>query len=150
MTSSTTGNNINQINDRQIIEFIKDLENTAGHVEELLEIVHSSGLDFAALKTELRLLSENVKELSVILRDDKNGKSLIVRMELLEKRVTDLELQFKEKSDTIDEKNKAENEFENNIAVANKNGVWHMRAAIVVSIISLLATIITQIFAVHK
>ena len=46
-----------------IAEFIKDLENTANQVQQLLIEIRDSKVDFATVRTELKFVVENVKQL---------------------------------------------------------------------------------------
>ena len=86
--------------DAQIIEeFIKDLEATSEQVQKLLDTVRSSELDFAAIKTELRILCENVKDISYLLRDGDGGVSLITKIALLEQKVKELEKDIEKDQD---------------------------------------------------
>lgn len=76
-----------------INEFVKDLEATTEQVQKLLDEIYDSKVDFVALKTELKFLVENVKELSAIVRNENGAGSVLTRLALIEKSVEDIKLQ---------------------------------------------------------
>jgi adenine deaminase len=124
-----------------IDQFIKDLEGTADQVQKLLDTVRASELDFAAIKTELRLLCINVKEISSILRDGDGGVSLITRIALLEQRVKELEKDLDKKDDLV----KTTNNSLVEINVADKHGKWQLRMALATGILGLIGSIIAAL-----
>ncbi|KKN66641.1 hypothetical protein LCGC14_0469760 [marine sediment metagenome] len=73
-----------------IEEFIKDLESTALQVQKLLEDIRDSKIDFVAIKTELKFLVDNVKELSSIIRDGNGSGSVLTRLALIERSIEDI------------------------------------------------------------
>jgi predicted RNA-binding protein with EMAP domain len=81
-----TTSNRREVTTEQLLmkEFIKELEATAEQVQQLLDDIHNSKIDFAEIKTELRFLVENVKELSKIIRDGNGAGSILTRLALLE------------------------------------------------------------------
>lgn len=131
---------------RLIDEFIKDLEATSEQVQKLLDTVRASELDFAAIKTELRILCENVKDISSLLRDGEGGVSLITRITLLEHKAKELEKNIEKKEDNARTTQQSLAEIE----IADKTGKWQMRTALATGIIGLLASAITLIFQMFK
>lgn len=127
--------------ERAIEEFIKDLEATSEQVQKLLETVRSSELDFAAIKTELRILCENVKDISSLLRDGDGKVSLVTRIVLLEQKLHNLERDMERK----DSHSKTAQQSLAEIVVADKTGKWQMRTALATGIIGLLASVLTLI-----
>lgn len=132
--------------ERAIEEFIKDLEATSEQVQKLLETVRNSELDFAAIKTELRILCENVKDISSLLRDGDGKVSLVTRVVLLEQKIYNLERDI----DRKDSHNKTAQQSLADIVVADKTGKWQMRTALATGIIGLLASAITIIVQMLK
>lgn len=116
-------------------EFIKDLEATSDQVQKLLDEVRESEVDFAAIKTELRILCERVKELSAIIRDGEGGISLLTRLALLEQKFTQLE-KILEKHDAGDTK----------AVEANTAGKWQMKIAVATGVLSLVGTLVHLLF----
>lgn len=128
--------------DAQMIEeFIKDLEATSEQVQKLLDTVRASELDFAAIKTELRILCENVKDISSLLRDGEGGNSLLIRIALLEQKTKELEKDLEKDLNKKEEFNRASNKSVADIVLADKNGNWQMRIALATGIIGLLTSI---------
>lgn len=132
--------------ERAIEEFIKDLEATSEQVQKLLETVRNSELDFTAIKTELRILCENVKDISSILRDGDGKLSLITRVMLLEQKIGNIERDIERK----DSHSKTAQQSLAEIVVADKTGKWQMRTALATGIIGLLASVITLIVNMMK
>lgn len=132
--------------DAQMIEeFIKDLEATSEQVQKLLDTVRASELDFAAIKTELRILCENVKDISSLLRDGEGGVSLVTRMALLEQKVRELEKDIEKDIDKKGEADRVTQKSLTDIVLADKNGKWQMRIALATGIIGLLTSVIATI-----
>lgn len=132
--------------DAQMIEeFIRDLETTSEQVQNLLDTVRASELDFATIKTELRILCENVKNISSLLRDGDGGLSLITKIALLEQRVKELEKDLEKDLDKKGESERITQKSLTDIVLADKNGKWQMRIALATGIIGLLTSIIATI-----
>lgn len=132
--------------DAQLIEkFIKDLEATSDQVQRLLDTVRASELDFAAIKTELRILCENVKDISFLLRGGDGSVSIVTRFALLEQKVKELEKDFEKDTSKKEETNKFTQKSLTDIVLADKQGTWQMKVALATGIVSLLAQIITTI-----
>ena len=66
------------------------LDSTTNLTRALLSEIKESEGDFAAIKTELTILRENVKGLSSIVREGNGETSLITKMALIEKEVKDI------------------------------------------------------------
>ena len=128
-------------NPRAIDEFINDLEATSEQVQKLLDTVRTSELDLAALKTELRILCENVKDISSLLRDGGTGVSLITRITLLEQKTKDLEKQLDKKEENV----QTTQQSLADIVVADKTGSWQMKTAIATGVVGILVSAITII-----
>lgn len=73
-----------------IEEFMKDLESTAEQVQQLLTDIRDSKLGFVEIKTELRFLIDNVKDLSSIIKDGGGSGSVLTRLALIEKDLIDI------------------------------------------------------------
>ena len=132
--------------DAQMIEeFIRDLEATSEQVQKLLDTVRASELDFAAIKTELRILCENVKDISSLLRDGEGGVSLVTRIALLEQKVRELEKDIEKDIDKKGEVERVTQKSLTDIILADKNGKWQMRIALATGIIGLLTSVIATI-----
>ncbi len=97
----TTGTGKGESQENVINEFIKELEETAKQVHKLLEDINDSKVDFAEIKTELRILVNDVKHLSGLVRDGDNGAGILTRIALIEKNIDDLKL-YVEKDATDD------------------------------------------------
>ncbi len=123
----------------KIEEFIRDLEATADLVQKVLSDLRENEIDFVAIKTELRILCENVKEISSIIRDGDGGVSLVTKVALLEQRIKELEKDSTSKETDY----RAQQISLAEIEVADKKGKWEMRTAVAVGIIGLLTTIAT-------
>jgi len=78
-----------------IDEFIKDLELTADHVKELLIEIRNSKIDLATIKAEFRFVTENVKLLSVLIKDGENS-SIMTRLAVVEVELNSLKRELKE------------------------------------------------------
>lgn len=132
--------------DAQMIEeFIEDLEATSQQVQRLLDTVRASELDFAAIKTELRILCENVKDISSLLRDGDGGISIITRIALLEMKIRELEKDIEKDFDKKGEAERFTQKSLTDIVLADKNGKWQMRIALATGIIGLLTSVIATI-----
>lgn len=132
--------------DAQLIEeFIRDLEATSDQVQKLLDTVRSSELDFAAIKTELRILCENVKDISFLLRDGEGGNSVITRIFLLEQRLKELEKDFEKTNQKEKDSETSNQKSFTDIILADKQGKWQMKIAMATGIIGALTSIVTMI-----
>lgn len=144
--------------DAQMIEeFIKDLEATSEQVQKLLDTVRASELDFAAIKTELRILCENVKDISSLLRDGDGGVSLVTRIALLEQKIKELEKDIERDQEKKDGMDRVTHKSLSDIILAEKaekaadtKGKWELRIALATGIISLLTSVIATIAAHYK
>lgn len=122
-------------------EFIRSLEATTDLVQQLLHDIREGEVDFAAIKTELRILVDNVKELSSLIREGESGiSSLQTKVALLEKAVAELEEWMKHR------KQKEEGESLS-LKVADKAGQWQIIGAIVTGILALLTALATLIIS---
>lgn len=131
--------------DAQLIEkFIKDLDATSDQIQKLLDTVRVSELDFAAIKTELRILCENVKDISRILRGGDGSASIVTKVALLEQKVKELEEDL-EKADQKDETVRGSQKSMTDIVLAENQGKWQMKVALATGVVSLLAQALTAI-----
>lgn len=142
-SSNDTSNDTRDV--RALDEFIKELESTSEQVQELLETVRGSEIDFAAFKIELRVLCEQVKDISRILRDNDGKPSLVTRFMLLEQKYLDLEKNFEKAIDKKDEQVRLTHQSITDITVAEKTGKWHMRTAVITGVLGLIAGIVALI-----
>jgi hypothetical protein len=140
-------------------EFIKELEATAVQVQQLLDDIHNSKIDFAEIKTELRFLVDNVKELSKIIRDGDGAGSILTRLALLEKSVeevkqyidkdaqSDIEIVtrvalIEQRLDALIEKGSDSAKKKETENTTDKAGKWKLYATIATGIFTLLGTLI--------
>lgn len=137
MPPSPNKSNIDQL---LLDQFIRDLENTSEALEKLLDLVQESEVDLAAHKTELRILCEEVKRLSSIVRGE-GGVSLVTRMALLEQRMAELEKDWQEKKHHEKEERKSMVE----VQLADKKGKWELYTILVTGILGIIASIVTVI-----
>lgn len=113
---------------------IKDLESTSSRVNELIKEIQEADVNFVEVKTELRILIENFKELSAVIRDGDGKFSLLTRVALVEQGLKDLEKWIDDyEEDTTLKESTAE------------NGKWQMRAAILTGILALITSVVTLI-----
>ncbi len=78
-----------------IEELIKDIENTAEQVHELLTELNESKIELAVLKTELKTIVESVKDLSQIIRSGSNDSICITsRVALVEQAIKEIKEQL--------------------------------------------------------
>lgn len=135
---------------RLIEEFLRDLESTSEQVQKLLDTVRSSEVDFAGIKVEIKLLYDNVKELSLLIRGDGSDRSLVTKIALLEQAVKELQKTVSEKDVRQSVSSLPQISPSNPQAVANDAGKWQLRVALVTGILSLIATIASALLAHHK
>jgi uncharacterized protein (DUF342 family) len=67
------------------------LDSTSKLTHALLTEIRESEADFAAIKTEMAILKENVKSLSVIVREGNGAASLLTQIALLEQKVENID-----------------------------------------------------------
>lgn len=138
---------INNGDGHTLDEFIRDIENISDQVSDLLKEVREGEIDFAAIKTELKILCNDVKNLSSIIRDGNNGQSLLTRVALLEQQLENIE----KENNKLDENKRAQQSSLVNIEVAEKAGKWQLRVAMATGVLGLVASIITTIVQIfHK
>lgn len=77
-----------------IDEFIKDLEATAEQVQQLLTEIRDSKIDLATIKVEFKFVVDNVKQLSAIIKDGKDG-SILTRLAVVEAGLADVKEELK-------------------------------------------------------
>jgi len=135
---------------RLIEEFLRDLESTSEQVQKLLDTVRSSEVDFAGIKVEIKLLYDNVKELSLLIRGDGSDRSLVTKIALLEQAVKELQKTVSEKDVRQSVSSLPQISPSNPQAVANDAGKWQLRVALVTGILSLIATIASALLTHHK
>lgn len=154
-----------------IEEFIKDLESTALQVQRLLEEIRDSKINFVAIKTELKFLVDNVKELSTIVRDGDGSGSVLTRLALIERSIEDIKVYIvkdneddaalatriallEQKVETLtsfveeQKKKEAENTSkQKSVSETEKAGRWKLYATIVTGIFTLLGSIAALIMS---
>lgn len=121
-------------------QFLRDLESTSEVLEKLLDQIQESEVDLAAHKTELRILCEEVKRLSSIVRGE-GGVSLITRMALLEQRMTELEKDWQEKK----HEEKADRKSMVEVQLADKKGKWELYTILVTGVLGIIASIVSLV-----
>jgi hypothetical protein len=148
-----------------IEEFIKDLESTAEQVQKLLEDIRDSKIDFVAIKTELKFLVVNVKELSSIIRDGDGSGSVLTRLALIERSIDDIKAYMSKDSENdaalatrialleqkvetlssfVEEQKKKEAEDtskQKTVSETDKAGKWKLYATIATGVFTLLGSI---------
>lgn len=131
---------INNIDPIVLEKFLRELESTADQIEKLFEQVQESSVDLTVCKTELRLLCEEVRKLSSIVRGE-GGPSLVTRMALMEARMVELE---KDQQETK-QNEKADRKSLVEIELADKTGKWKVYTILVTGIIGIIGSIVTLI-----
>lgn len=122
-------------------EFIRSLEATTELVQQLLRDIRDGEVDFAAIKTELRILVDNVKELSTLIKENESGiSSLETKVALLEKAVAELEEWMKFRK-------QREEEESFNLKTTDKTGQWQIIAAIITGGLALLTALATLLIS---
>ena len=150
---------------------VKDKQKGFEDIQEsraiLLQEIQDSKLDFVTIKTELKHLVENVKELSTIVRDGDGSGSIITRLALLEQSINDTkeyinkdtiadaaistrlalsEQRINDLQKTFDDIKKKEIAHKNkklSETAADKEGKWKLYAIIAGGVITLLGSVIT-------
>lgn len=84
MVGSKTSNT--GLSDILLARLTEGLDSTAQMTQALLQDLRESEADFAAVKTELNLLKENVKGLSEVLRDG-GASAIVTRVALIEQNI---------------------------------------------------------------
>ena len=138
----------------EIDEFIKELEQTAHQVQELLKEIRDSRVDTAAIKAELKYLVDNVRELSAIIRNGGDAGSVLTRLALLEQSVKEIKEYVSKDTDAGSETNIriALLEQKVDILIAKKDvitkkrpedseGKWKLYIAIASGVFTLLGSI---------
>ncbi len=129
----------NSNNDRVVQDFIQSLEATTDLVQRLLEDIREGEVDFASIKTELRILVENVKELSTSIKEsDVDISDLRTKIAVLEKSVFELESWMKFKKQKEDQDSIS-------LRVADKAGRWQIIAAVSAGVLALITASATLI-----
>jgi peptidoglycan hydrolase CwlO-like protein len=125
-------------NEHIIADFIHNLDATTELVQNLLRDIREGEVNFASISTELRILVNNVKELSVSIREtDEDINILNTKIALLEKSVIELEEWMKNRQ--------AEEKSSVHLRVASTSGKWQLLTGAITGIIALIASIITII-----
>ena len=82
-------------NPESIDELIRDIEDTAEQVHEVLSDLNDSKIELAVLKSELKTIVENVKELSQIIRvGGGDGLCVISRIAIIEQAIREIKTQL--------------------------------------------------------
>lgn len=115
-------------------EFFRELESISDQVQKLLNDVRSSEIDFAAFKVELRILCENVKSLSDVLKNGDGKVSLPTKLALLEHQI----LELKKSVDEVETKLESQ-------TTADKTGRWQMKIALITGAFGLIAAVVNII-----
>ena len=151
-------------------ELIRDIEDTAEQVHQLLGELNDSKIDLAVLKIELKNIVACVSELSVIIKDkNHDGLGIIARLVIIENYIEEIRVFIESRKDTLIEVavlqqkvcslevqvNKAYTTFENyheavraknNIdATAKTTGKWQMKIVMITGIFGIASTIIAFI-----
>jgi chromosome segregation ATPase len=133
------GTSRNSNSDRVVEDFIQSLEATTDLVQRLLEDIREGEVDFASIKTELRILVQNVKDLSSSIKgSDIDISHLRTKIAVLEKSVSELEswMKFKKQKEEQDSVT---------LKIADKTGRWQTIAAVTTGILALLTASATLI-----
>lgn len=148
-----------------IDEFIKDLEATANQVQQLLTEIRDSKIDLATIKAEFKFVVDNVKQLSILIRDGENG-SIMTRLAVVEVGLADIKEELREyiSKDTeggtclstkvalleqklldvsacLEEMKKKEESKSPKTELANTTGKWQLYVAIAGGVFTLLGSI---------
>lgn len=122
--AASKGNNYQAL----VGELIKDLEAVTDQYQELLKEIHNSELDFASVKTELRILVDNFKELSATVRDGDEQ----IRLALLEKSIEEIVVRLEK----IEERGEESEE----VKAAKENGKWQLKAGLITGVLALIGS----------
>ena len=137
MPPSPVKNNIDSV---LIEQFNRELSETTEVIEKLLDQVQEGQVEFAAVKTELRILCEEVRRLSSIIRGE-NGISIVTRQALVEQKMEALEQLWQEKRKEEKEERKSMVE----LSVVKTEGQWKLYSILVTGIIGIVGSIISII-----
>lgn len=129
-----------------IEEFIKDVESTSNQVAQLLKEMRDSEVEFATVKTELRILVQNFKELSALIKDGDGRISILTRMALLEKSIKDIE-EWVKKQDAKSSESKKEDTA---LKLADKSGKWQVYTTLVAGILAVISTVVTVLATIFS
>jgi chromosome segregation ATPase len=151
-------------NERLIIdEVLKNLEKTAEQIHDLLKDFNDTKIDLATIRTELRYVIENIKDLSIIRTAMTTRLALIEKSieELREyvsqdtiddtemvKKVTTLEEKVMHLSSCIDDiecKKKEKEEEDKKIELAKTSGKWKFYAVLAGGFFTLASSVIAII-----
>lgn len=120
---------------KQETALFKEIESAVAQVNSLVETVRKGDIEFASLRTELRILYENVRDITALLRGADGKASILTRLALLEQQITNLQKDMKD---------------DDEIKSANITGQWQMKTALVTGVIGLFAAIISVLFTLSK
>lgn len=84
-----------QQNDNIPAELLKSLQVTTALMQNLLDDIKEHSASLALIKVKIENLGDNVSSLSHIVRDG-NGESMVTRLALAERELTDLREEFRE------------------------------------------------------
>ena len=117
----------------------RGFEDLISNLEYLIKNARDDGSDLVAIRTQLTILIENVKDLA------ESMPIVKIQVALLEKSVEQLEEWRKNSDQQVIQENsdhyKSLDKENSSLKIANKSGVWQIRAAILTGILSLIATI---------
>lgn len=147
MPPSTT-----KTNERALDQFLRELDATNDQTQKLLNVVREAEIDIASHKTELRILSEDVREIAAIVRGDDGELSLMTRLVLLEKNFERLEKnieeRFKELKDETKNKSGEDKNERKTLAeaqIVESKNKWQTYTALGSAFIALLGTVVTLV-----
>ena len=148
-------------------ELIRDIEDTAEQVHQLLTELNDSKIDLAVLKTELKNIVVCVSELSKIIKDENHDglgviarlviienyieqirvyveshKDVLVEVAVLQQKVSSLEIQVNKAYTTFENYHEAVRAKNNIDSVAKTTGKWQMKVVMITGIFGIASTIV--------
>lgn len=122
------------------------IQKISDQIQQLLEETKESQVEFAVVNANLKHFVDDLKELSTIIKGDANNISLLTKIALITKSITDIEEWIKQEK----EKQKSDKKDNSAIEVAEKTGRWQLMTATVTGTLGLIASIVTIILNFYK
>lgn len=146
---------------RALDQFIRELDATAEQIQKVLAIVRETEVDSASLKTEVRILTDNVREIVAMVRGDDGNLSFATRLVLLErdkersdkereKQFLELKADLEELRESLEKKATAAEKSETEskkLAHNESESKWKTYGTLGASAIAMIGTIVTLIFS---
>lgn len=152
----TTSNRREETTEEVLNEYIKDVEETAEQVRQIIKIIQENQLEFVKSKTEITFLIDSVKELSSIIKDG----SLMTRLALVERELEQIKSYLIDIKAYIEQDTKSDSEVATRLALLEQQlenlitkkpdtkkdngpeGKWKLYVTIATGTFTILGTII--------